>query len=109
MFTRETLAAKLETDVPTVLAFLRDGHLPPPVVIGGRLVRWTDWQIDAWTADGCPAGEPMDERTFRIIRLLILEEISAADIVKNEIEEELADRAAKRKNIHSDSAFGGIH
>jgi len=66
----EKLSEALASDWPTVLAFVRDGRLPGPIVIGDRLVRWPQRTIDAWVADGCPATEPPAPDQFRHWRLL---------------------------------------
>ncbi len=64
LLTLQQLAERLDTDFPTVLALVRDGHLPMPTIIGDRLVRWSSADVAAWMGMGCPSAEPPSRRDF---------------------------------------------
>ena len=70
-------AAWLNTDEPTLLALVETGDVPPPMLLGGRLVRWSESALSAWADDDCPAGNPPSEAEFIKIRSLQVEEYAS--------------------------------
>jgi predicted DNA-binding transcriptional regulator AlpA len=69
VFDIESLAQTLRTDESTVLAFVEAGVLPSPVVIDGRLVRWSGEAIEEWLRAGCPTSEAPRSTWFCRMRL----------------------------------------
>ncbi|MHB1038118.1 MAG: hypothetical protein ACYC0Y_26130, partial [Pirellulales bacterium] len=74
LFDFDHLAAWLGTDAPTALALLEAGALPPPVTIGGRLLRWSETSLQKWVANGCRAGERPTQADFVSWRVLLVDE-----------------------------------
>lgn len=52
---REQLAAYLQVDLRTLRRLEREGAIPRPARIGGRIDRWQQKAIDAWLEAGAPA------------------------------------------------------
>ncbi len=48
------LCAFLKADEAEVLVLIESGHLPPPLCIGDRLVRWVESDLARWVQMGCP-------------------------------------------------------
>ncbi|MEI8375358.1 MAG: hypothetical protein WCJ35_21265 [Planctomycetota bacterium] len=72
--TLEKLASELDSDLNAVLALVLDGHLPPPSIIGGRLVRWSTEALTRWSAVDCPKGQPMTRQQAYELRSTRLDE-----------------------------------
>ena len=51
-FTAPELAQRLRLKLPTIYTLVRRQHLPPPIRVGLRSMRWPREQIDAWLARG---------------------------------------------------------
>jgi predicted DNA-binding transcriptional regulator AlpA len=75
LLTIDQLGEHLATDMPTMLALIRDGGVPAPVTIANRLVRWPASALDAWIDAGCPHQAPMDTCQFKLARILIHREV----------------------------------
>jgi predicted DNA-binding transcriptional regulator AlpA len=56
---RDQLAAYLQVDVRTLRRLEREGAIPRPARIGGRIDRWRQGDIDAWLESGAP---PLPQR-----------------------------------------------
>ena len=59
LLTVEMLAKKLDCAKRSVHAWTREGKIPAPVRLAGKLLRWRAADISAWIAAGCPVcNEP---------------------------------------------------
>jgi predicted DNA-binding transcriptional regulator AlpA len=74
LYTFSELCGILQIDEPTALALQQSGHLPTPVFIGERAVRWVEDKFAAWVADGCKPSLPMSADAFQLLRELVAEE-----------------------------------
>lgn len=82
MFDLASLSELLRTDTPTALALVLDGTVPPPVILGQRLVRWSGASLTTWSAAGCPAGQPLTAEEARRIREVRIAELKERDWAK---------------------------
>jgi predicted DNA-binding transcriptional regulator AlpA len=55
LLTRDQLAAYLKVDQRTLRRLEREGALPRPARIGGRIDRWLQVDVDRWLESGAPA------------------------------------------------------
>ncbi len=74
-----TVAHRLQTDQPTVLALVEAGDMPAPLVIAGRLVRWPEELLADWARKGCPKCEPPAQAEFMDARCLQVAEDQERD------------------------------
>ncbi len=52
------LAELLKTDESSILALAMAGDIPEPHFIGGRIVRWSEYDLDNWAANDCKPSIP---------------------------------------------------
>ncbi|NLE39635.1 MAG: hypothetical protein GX621_16575 [Pirellulaceae bacterium] len=80
LLTLKTLCRRLEIDEPTALRFTEQGVLPPPAVLGGRVIRWSTAVVERWAAAGCPSCTPPSERDFIDWRVFLATEAAEREL-----------------------------
>ena len=73
-YTFKEITEILQIDEPTALALQQSGHLPLPVFISNRAVRWLRDTFAKWVADGCKPSTPLSADKFQLLRELVAEE-----------------------------------
>ena len=73
-YTFKEITEILQIDEPTALALQQSGHLPLPVFISNRAVRWLRDTFIAWVESGCKPSQPMNADAFQLLRELVAEE-----------------------------------
>ncbi len=59
LLTTDDLAALLQIDERTLRRLVREGAVPPPIRIAGRILRWRRADLDRWLdAGGNPVKKP---------------------------------------------------
>lgn len=58
LLTAQGVAELLDVDVRTVWRMRDAGHIPQPLRIGRKVIRWRLAEVEKWIADGCPACKP---------------------------------------------------
>ena len=74
LLTFHELCTFLKADEPTVLSLIEEGAIPPPVIIGNRLVRWVESDLIRWVQTGCPRFPPPTSEELTLIRTKRIEE-----------------------------------
>lgn len=54
LWTVNDVAARLGLSRRTIFRLKDAGTLPPPIMLGARLMRWNSHTIETWIAAGCP-------------------------------------------------------
>jgi len=68
-----TVAETAETDISTILRWVRDGDMPAPMLVGG-LPRWNPDVLYAWRSEQCPKCDPPTRSEFHRIRVCWLDD-----------------------------------
>ncbi len=74
LLTFHELCAFLKADEPMVLLLIKEGAIPPPVIIGDQLVRWVENDLIRWVQTDCPRFPPPTSEELTLIRTKHLEE-----------------------------------
>jgi predicted DNA-binding transcriptional regulator AlpA len=69
----------LGTDQPTILALLKSGYIPRPIILGSRLTRWSERDLEDWSDAGCPEVTPPTEAQYVAARAAQVVEDAARD------------------------------
>ena len=69
LLTFQELCVLLKADEPLVLWLIETGGVPPPVNIGGRLIRWVESDLVRWVQTGCPRFPPPTPEEITLIRV----------------------------------------